>query len=177
MLGVCSLECAVKRAEDALEKKKRRDAIAEKRAQVADRQETRARLRAMRKLSAFEADTQAACNRYVRLRDAGKGCIDCGKPFEPNKPGGSMDAGHFRSVGSAPEMRYDLDNIFGQWKNCNRPGGTTQEAFRAGVLARIGPERLAAVEGPRGPRKWSRDELIELRARFAAMARGLERPL
>ena len=120
------------------------------------------------------AEAQAACNAYIRARDAGKPCICCGKPMEPQKAGGSMDAGHFRSRSSAPQLRFDEDNIFGQRKNCNRPGGTTYAAFRAGVVARIGEERTAAVEAANFTHKWTHEELIEIRAGYIAKRKALE---
>jgi hypothetical protein len=46
--------------------------------------------------------------------------------------------------------------------------------YRAGLLDRIGPERLAALEGPHPSAKFARDFLIALRARFIAMAKELE---
>ena len=101
-------------------------------------------------------------------------CICCGKPFEPQRPGGSMDAGHYMSRGSSCQLRFDEANVHGQRKNCNRPGGTTYAAFRAGVVARIGEERTAAVEAANYSHKWTHDELIEIRARYIAKRKALE---
>ena len=101
-------------------------------------------------------------------------CICPLKPIEPQKPGGSMDAGHFRSRGSAPQLRFTEDNCFGQRKNCNRPGGTTYAAFRAGVVERIGEERTAAVEAANFTHKWTHEELIDIRAGYIAKHKALE---
>ena len=85
-----------------------------------------------------------------------------------------MDAGHFRSRSSAPNLRFCEDNIFGQRKNCNRPGGATAANFRAGVVARIGEERVLAVEHDNAPRKWTHAELIEIAATYKAKRKALE---
>jgi len=160
---VCSASCAMRKV--------RADKAAEK---AADRAMTRKRREAIKTIADRIAEAQTACNAYIRARDAGKPCICCGKPMEPQKAGGSMDAGHFRSRSSAPQLRFHEDNIFGQRKNCNRPGGTTYAAFRAGVVARIGEERTAAVEAANYSHKWTHDELIEIRARYIAKRKALE---
>ena len=163
MQAVCSPICAARKV--------RADKAAEK---AADRAMTRKRREAIKTIADRIAEAQAACNAYIRARDAGLPCICCGKPMEPQKAGGSMDAGHFRSRSSAPQLRFCEDNIFGQRKNCNRPGGTTYAAFRAGVVARIGEERTAAVEAANYSHKWTHEELIEIRARFIAKRKQLE---
>jgi hypothetical protein len=140
-----------------------------------EREDTKVRKAAIKRLPDLIAEAQVAVNAYVRARDAGLPCICCGKPFEPMRPGGSMDAGHYLARSIAPQHRFNPDNIFGQRKNCNRPGGTTRGAFRAGVLARIGLERLEALEADVAVHKWQRDELIALRNLYRKKRKELER--
>lgn len=143
----------------------------------ADKAEERAKVRTVReegkRLGTLIAEAQAAFNAYIRARDAGVPCICCGKPFEPMKPGGSVDAGHFRARSVAPHLRFHEDNVFAQRKNCNRPGGTTYAAFRAGVVARIGEERVVALETNNAIHKWTKDEVREIRAKYRAKLREL----
>lgn len=121
------------------------------------------------------ADVQVVFNRYIRLRDAGKLCICCGKPFQPQKFGGSMDAGHYRSRGSAPHLRFDEMNVNGQRKNCNRPGGTTHAAFRAGMIVRYGLEAVERLEADQEPRHWTIEDLKGLKKHYQAKCRELAR--
>jgi hypothetical protein len=79
-----------------------------------------------------------------------------------------MDAGHYLARSIAPQHRFTEDNVFGQRKNCNRPGGTTRAAFRAGVIARIGLARVEALEADNAVRKWDREELVALKAHYRA---------
>jgi hypothetical protein len=145
---------------------------AEKRVEKArDRQ----RREALKTIADLIAEAQVEFNAFIRARDAGQPCICCGKPFEPDRPGGSVDAGHFRSRGSAPHLRFNEDNCFAQRKNCNRPGGTTYAAFRAGVLTRIGEERLAAVEANHEVHKWTRDELVAIKTTYRSKLKELKR--
>ena len=119
-------------------------------------------------------EVQKEFNAFIRARDADKTCIDCGKPFEPQKFGGSMDAGHYLSRGSASHLRFDERNVHGQRKNCNRPGGTTREAFRKGMEARIGIEALEALECDQEPRDWTIDDLKALKATYKLKLKELQ---
>ncbi len=123
----------------------------------------------------LQKEAQAAFNKYVRLRDivAGHGCIDCGKPFEPQKPGGSIDAGHYLSRGSAPHLKFDERNVFAQRKNCNRPGGATRDAFRLGVIARIGLEAVEALEADQSVKKYTDDDFRAIRDAYRAKAKAI----
>ena len=123
----------------------------------------RIRKAALKSLRELLADTQDVFNKYIRLRDAGKPCFDCGMPMEPNKPGGSMDAGHFLNRGTHPQHRFNENNVFGQRKNCNRPGGATHAAKRLGAIERIGLQAVEALEADNYIPKWDRDQLEQIR--------------
>lgn len=140
-----------------------------------EREATKAQREALKTRGELKAEAQAACNAYIRYRDAGLPCIDCGKPMEPNKRGGSMDAGHYLSRSLAPHLRFTEDNIAGQRKNCNRPGGTTRSAFRAGLVARIGEERVRALETDHTVRKWTQDDFRDIRDTYRAKLRELKK--
>lgn len=160
MQAVCSPICA------------RRQVFAKK---VEERTQIRTRKEAVKTRGTLISEAQTAFNAFIRARDAGKPCICCGKAFEPEKPGGSADAGHYLSRGSAPHLRFDENNCFAQRKNCNRPGGTTRQAFRAGVVARIGLEAVEALEADTTVRKWTADDLREIKKTYAAKARELKK--
>ena len=140
---------------------------------AAERSLTKARREAMKTIADRIAEAQTAFNAYIRLRDMHKGCIDCGKPFEPQRPGGSIDAGHYRSRGAAPNLRFDEDNVFAQRKNCNRPGGATAADFRAGMVKRIGEDRVDAVERDNEVHKRTREDLMGITATYKAKAKAL----
>lgn len=168
-------ECIDAYAEAQEEKAKRK---AEKQARMqakVQRAEDRKKREALKTIPKLISEAQREFNAYIRARDAGKPCICCGKPFEPNKPGGSMDAGHYLSRGAAGHLRFNENNVFGQRKNCNRPGGTTRAAFRAGVIERIGLEAVEALEADNTVRKWTADELREIKRTSAAKRRELEK--
>lgn len=159
----CRPACAMKKARTD------RTAI-----EKAERESVKRRKEAVKRIPDLIAEAQTAFNAYIRARDEGQLCICCGKPFEPMKPGGSIDAGHFRSRGAAGHLRFNEDNCFAQRKNCNRPGGTTYAAFRAGVVARIGEARVTALEADNTPHKWTHDELRGIRDTYRAKLKELK---
>jgi len=161
--AVCSGRCATREVVAAAKAKK-----------AAEKARDRMRKDSLMSIADRIAVAQIEFNAYIRLRDRNTTCIDCGKPFEPQRPGGSIDAGHFRSRGAAGHLRFNEDNTFAQRKNCNRPGGATPSDFRAGVVARIGEARVLALETNNAVHKWTHEELIEIRARYAAKRKALE---
>ena len=120
-------------------------------------------------------DAQTVFNRWVRLRDAGESCISCGSPPGIQKFGGSMDAGHFRSVGSAPHLRFDERNVNGQCKKCNRFGAGQAHGYRMGLIERIGRDAVEELESDQEPRKYTVEQLQEIIKVYRAKAKEIER--
>jgi hypothetical protein len=156
---VCSPPCALTLARKATDK-------AQAKEQAKDRKETRQKLDAMQTKPQLTKKAQTAFNSFIRARDAGKPCICCGKPLgsEPN----TFDAGHYRSVGSAPHMRFVEDNVHGQTKYCNNHLGGNHVAYRRGLIERIGLARVEQIEADNTVRKYSKEGLIELARHYRA---------
>ena len=166
MEAVCSPKCALEwiRTKDG-----------EKHVEKAKSAATRKQKQDAKTLPELKKEAQAAFNRFIRARDAGKPCICCGKPLELGAIGGGYDCGHYRSVGSAPHLRFDERNAHGQRKQCNRWGAGRAVDYRIGLIARIGLEAVEALESDQAPRKYSREDLIEIAKTYRAKARELER--
>src|SRR3954468_4490237 len=96
-----------------------------------DRDDTRARRLALKSRSEWLDEVQKAVNAYVRERDKGLPCISCETPWEP-----AFQAGHFRSRGACPELRFDLDNIHGQCVRCNMHLSGNLLGYRQGLISR-----------------------------------------
>jgi hypothetical protein len=132
-----------------------------------ERKSDAARKDALKRRADWLAETQVAFNAWVRYRDRDLPCICCGKSFpDSDLPGGAWDAGHYLSRGHAPHLRYDERNVHRQVKGHNRPGGTTRESFRRGMVARIGLEAVEALEADDTPRKYTVDELRAIKALY-----------
>lgn len=169
--AVCDdIECAIDqkaiRRGQALAKKAKAD---EKRDHAKKLQEVR------RKKSWYVQNAQTWCNRYVRLRDRDMPCISCYKPMaKTGKLGGDYDAGHYRSVGSAPNLRFNLHNIHAQCKYCNNQLAGNHSGYRVGLIARIGLQAVLDLEADQTPKHYTIPDLVSLTDQFKAMCKELE---
>lgn len=161
---VCSDVCAEKKVKKLRKAQKAAERLADK--QKREEQKT---------LPKLKKEAQDQFNRYVRLRDAGKPCICCGAPLGFGEVGGGYDAGHFRSVGTAPNLRYDERNVHAQRKYCNRRLAGRAVEYRIGLIERIGLEAVEALEADNSVRKYTREELAEIRDRYRQKANELEK--
>lgn len=128
------------------------------------RDEMVARKQAIKTRSEWIKDVQVAFNAFVRARDAGKLCICCNKPLPAPQVGGGFDCGHYRSVGSAPHLRFDPRNAHGQTKQCNRWGAGRAVDYRIGLVKRIGLAEVEALEADQTSREYTIDDLKALKA-------------
>lgn len=120
-------------------------------------------------------EAQTAFNAFIRERDRGQPCICCGQPLGTGSVGGAFDCGHYRSVGSASHLRFNVDNAHGQRKQCNRYGAGRAVDYRIGLIARIGLPAVEALEASNTPHKWERDELIAIKALYVGKLKELKK--
>lgn len=146
-------------------------------AQRQERAQDKVKREGMKTYPQLIREAQAAFNLVVRLRDqlAGYACISSGRPLDWN--GNAVDAGHWRSTGSAPNLRFNFDNCHAQSKHDNQYKAGNAVDYRIGLIARIGLARVEALEADNTPRKWTHDELRAMKAEFQAMARELKKEI
>ena len=168
----CSPACAM-----ALARKSTEKAAAKKRAE--DARSDRAKRQRLKTIPQLKKEAQSAFNRFIRARDraANHACICCGKPLDWGRIGGAVDAGHYRSTGSADHLRYDEDNCHAQRADCNRYGAGRAVDYRIGLLGRIGAKRVEALEADNTPRKWTRQDLERIKREYTVKARNLQNPI
>jgi len=147
---------------------------AEKVAAVKDRRETKAKLEKLKSRGQWMKEAQTAFNQFIRARDAGKPCICCGRMSAGMVHGGDFDAGHYRSRGSAPHLKYDERNVHAQLKQCNRYDSGNVVGYRLGLIERIGLEAVEALEADQEPRKYTIDDLRAMKATYTAKAKQLK---
>ncbi len=105
-------------------------------------------------------------------------CISCGKyehEISHSGGGGLWDCGHYRSVGSAPELRFEPLNAHKQCKKCNQFLSGNHVEYRFGLARRLSSDQLEWLEGPHKPKRYKVDELKELHAHFKGLNRIMER--
>lgn len=166
MQKVCSPMCALEVSRQVAQKKAAKEA-------QEDRKKTREKLDAMRTKPQLVKVAQTAFNAFVRVRDSDKPCISCGK--KATNESNSTDAGHFRSVGSAPHMRFVEDNCHGQCKHCNQYLAGNVLAYRKGLIERVGLARVEQIESDQTVRKYTKEGLQEIARHYNAEARRLKK--
>lgn len=145
-------------------------AIAGKALADVGRRDIKVRKEALKSRSDHMKDTQQAFNEWVRHRDAALPCVSCGRHHE-----GQWHAGHFKSAGGHPELRFEPLNVWKQCAPCNTHKSGDLVNYRAELVRRIGIENVEWLEGPHEPQKYTVEELKALTAKYRAMTRELKK--
>jgi hypothetical protein len=141
-----------------------------------ERKEIKVRKEKLKSRADHLREAQAAVNEYVRMRDAHLPCISCdSSPSDHDLITGSRwDAGHYRSVGACPELRFEPLNIHRQCVKCNRNLSGNAVEYRIRLVLRIGAEKVAWIEGPHPARKYTVEEIKAIKAEYRAKTRELK---
>ena len=96
--------------------------------------------------------------------------MSCGRHHD-----GQYHAGHWRSVGANPELRFEPLNVWKQCAPCNTHLSGNLVNYRTSLLQRIGAEKVAWLEGPHPVRKYTIEEIKGIKAEYRAKTRELKR--
>ena len=168
--AVCSPKCAIAEAKQPANQKRARIAIEQR-----ERREIKVRKEKLKSRGDYMREAPQAFNEFIRWRDrlAGHACISSGRPLD--WAGNAVDAGHYRSVGSAPHLRFDERNCHAQSKQDNRYLSGNAVDYRIGLIARISLEGVEALEADQTPRKPSIDDLKAITAKYRGLVRQMKR--
>jgi len=169
---VCSIACAKAMAKDPKLQKVAAKVITKQARQ--DLQKRREKLKTRRE---HMAEAQAAFNAYIRERDAGLPCISCdSNPSDHDLITGSRwDAGHYRSVGACPELRFEPFNVHRQCVKCNRNLSGNAVEYRIRLVKRIGADQVEWLEGPHKPQRLTIEDLQAIKALYRQKLKDLRR--
>jgi hypothetical protein len=117
--------------------------------------------------SDYTKEVQTVFNQWVRLRDKGLPCISCQKPSKKE------NAGHYRSVGSSPHLRFEPMNCHLQCEYCNTYLHGNLINYRVNLINKIGVEAVEKLEQNQESKKYSIPELIELKQVYKEKIRVL----
>ena len=137
---------------------------------LVERREIKVRKEKLKSRADHLREAQAVFNEWVRLRDADLPCVSCGRHHD-----GQYHAGHWRSVGANPELRFEPLNVWKQCAPCNTHLSGNLVNYRISLLQRIGAEKVAWLEGPHPARKYTVDEIKTIKSDYRAMIRELKR--
>lgn len=160
--SVCSHECAITKA-----------TIARSKAERIEAQESRKTIRLQKdKLKTkgeHAREAQAAFNAFIRERDKAEPCISCGRFHS-----GQYHAGHYRSVGSHHELRFEELNVHKQCSVCNNHKSGNVIEYRINLVAKIGQKALDWLEGHHEPKKYTVEELKAIKSTYKAKLKELK---
>ncbi len=142
----CSAACGASIAQERVAKKRAK-------ALAIDRKETKAKLEAIKPRSKWLKEAEQAFNAWVRARDARLCCISCGTRF------GKVNAGHYRSVGACPELRFEPLNVHWQCERCNTHLHGNLIDYRRNLIDKIGMRGVEWLEGPHTPKHYTIEDL------------------
>lgn len=163
--AVCGeIECAIAHSKSEKGRATARKALAE-----LGRKELRASKERIKPKGQYMREAQAAFNAWVRARDASQPCISCGRHHE-----GKYDAGHYRTVGSNPALRFEPLNCHKQCVPCNQHKSGDIVNYRISLVLRIGQDKVDWLEGPHEPQRYTIDDLKAIRADYKARLKQLK---
>ena len=161
--AVCSPKCglAIKDVNQA----KARKSLAE-----IGRKELRAAKVKIKPRAQHMKEAQAAFNAWIRERDIGLPCVSCGRHHN-----GQWHAGHYRTVGGNPELRFEPLNVWRQCAPCNNHKSGDIVNYRLELVKRIGADKVYWLEGPHEPKRYTIEQLQAIKAKYRAMTRELKK--
>lgn len=154
----CKPKCAVVHAE-TIRKAQERKTDRERRTALKTRQD-------------WLREAQAAFNAFIRARDHDQPCISCGRFHD-----GSYDAGHYRSVGAAPALRFDEANVHKQCVPCNQHKGGNVVEYRIRLVEKIGRVAVEWLEREPPPAKYTVEEAQAIKALYKQKLKQLQASL
>jgi len=119
--------------------------------------------------SDYLKELQTVFNQWIRLRDKGNVCISCQKPAKKE------NAGHYRSVGSSPQLRFEPLNNNLQCEYCNTYLHANLINYRINLIKKIGLDKVEWLEQEHEPKHYSIPELILMKQEYKEKVRQLKR--
>lgn len=155
---VCSVECAIEFARQ--EAKKKADLVHKEKKKAYNENDTRW----------LEKRAIYYCNKYIRLRDAGQGCITC-KTKNPNIV---YAAGHYIPAGRCIPLRFNELNIHLQCNEyCNRRLSGNLTAYEAALRVKLGDDIVEWLKGPHEPVRYRAEDYRRVIAHYKAKIKEL----
>ena len=155
---VCSIDCAIQYAKDNKVQERVR------------RQLKKIAKEKIKTRSEHLKEAQAAFNAFIRERDKKQPCISCERNHK-----GQYHAGHYRSVGACPELRFCELNVHKQCSACNNHKSGNIIEYRINLVKKIGAEKVEWLEGPHEPKKYTIEQIKQIKAEYKFKLKELRR--
>ncbi|WP_397453928.1 recombination protein NinG [Pseudomonas sp. NA-150] len=159
---VCGWACGLAIKDVNQERARKSLALVERKAIRAAKEKVKTR-------AGYMKETQTAFNTWVRHRDVDLPCVSCGRHHN-----GQWHAGHYRTVGGNPELRFEPLNCHRQCAPCNNHKSGDIVNYRIELVKRIGTDKVEWLEGPHKPQRYTIEELKTIKANYRAMTKELK---
>ncbi len=162
--SACGVQCAIALTNAASDKVRKMRAARE-------RAEHRVAKEKIKSKGEHAKEAQTAFNAWIRLRDQGLPCISCGTTANVQ-----YAAGHYRTVASCPELRFEPLNVHLQCnRNCNMAKSGSILEYRIELVKRIGQDKVDWLEGKHEPKRYTIEDLKAIKAEYRAKVRELKK--
>jgi hypothetical protein len=155
---VCSIKCAIEYSKVKSNELKAKEWVKTK----------KIKKEALKTKKDYIRELQVVFNKFIRLRDKDEPCISCGK-----KLGTKYDAGHYRSAGGNPELRFEENNVNAQCVYCNQHLHGNLINYRLGIINRYGLAVVDWLESQHEPKHYSIEELKKLKEYYKEQIKKL----
>jgi len=165
----CSYDHAIEWAQAV---SKRKAEQSRKAKEKEDRDDLRKRKEALKSKSDWMKEAQTVFNKYIRLRDHAEPCISCQRHHQ-----GQYHAGHYRTVGGNPELRFEELNNNKQCSACNNYLSGNLIDYRINLIVKIGQDKVDWLEAPHEPKRYTIEDIKAIKKKYATLARNLEKEI
>lgn len=159
---VCGAPCAIAYGNKLKARKAADEAKKAKR-------ETKEKLAKIKTRAEHLREAQRFFNIYIRTRDASNPCISCNRWHT-----GQYHAGHYRSVGSSPHLRFNELNCHRQCSVCNNHLSGNIMHYRQGLIAKLGIEAVERLEADNEAKHYSIEEIQAIKVKYKRMTKELK---
>jgi hypothetical protein len=87
---------------------------------------------------------------------------------------GKFDAGHYRTVKAASQLRFNEDNCHGQSVHDNQHLSGNVVEYRINLCKRIGEDRVQALENNNEFKRWTKEEAKEIKAKYTQLLKEIK---
>ena len=103
------------------------------------------------------------------MRDKNLPCVSCGRVNNVK-----WNAGHFKSAGQNPNLRFNELNVHKQCEHCNMWLSGNLAEYRANLIVKIGIENVEALERDKSVKKYSIDDYKNIISTYNLKIKELE---
>jgi hypothetical protein len=159
---VCDWRCAINHNEASKQKKIASEALK-------SRKETREKLAKLKTRQQHLKEAQQVFNTWIRMRDEDLPCISCGRFHK-----GQYHAGHYRTTGSSPHLRFNEHNTNKQCAPCNNHLSGNIVHYRLGLIQKIGIQAVDALENNQEPTHYAIPDIVAIKNLYKAKIKELK---